>query len=614
MGAISFSATGLPAGLSLNASTGAITGTPTADGSFTVAVTATAATSGTATASYSLTIAPAPPVLTSITPSSGPIEGNTNITITGKNLTGVSSLTVGGVAATAVVVISDTQITASTPANPAGIADIAVTTPGGSAVLPAAFTYIAPTFVFSPAAGAIPGGTAGVEYSQTVTVTGGTAPYSFSGAGLPAGISIDPSTGTISGLPTTPGTYSISVTVRDQSGMTGTVTYSLALDGVYRPDPSEDAEVIGLVNAQVQSAQRFATVQMRNFNDRLERLHIDSNRGSHSINIRLGVAQSASPSQLVSAVDELSANTPSRQGEGSKGPQRIMNAGMSEGDAPPMSTVSVNTSFWVGGTVDFGRSDEGNVNLENTLVGVSGGVDYRLTPNFVAGLGLGYGRDKTDIGSNGTDSIGHAFSAALYGSYHPAPFYLDGLVGITRLDFESMRHVTTTGRFAAGEREGMQVFGSLSAGYEHHEKGLLFSPYGRIQVAFTRLDAFTETGAAAYDLSFDKQRFDMLAGVFGLRTEYVISTGWALLIPRGRLEYTHDFAGSSQARIGYSDLGTSPYTLSLERYMRDYLTVGLGIDAKLRNSLIVSLDYRTAFGMGGNDQNHTFGVRFGGNF
>lgn len=291
-----------------------------------------------------------------------------------------------------------------------------------------------------------------------------------------------------------------------------------------------------------------------------------------------------------------------------------MNNARSEDAVQPMGEMSVNTSFWVGGTVDFGRSDEGNINLDNTTVGVSGGVDHRFTPNFVAGLGLGYGRDKTDIGSNGTDSTGQALTAALYGSYHPAPLYFDGLIGITRLDFESMRHVTTTGQFASGERDGMQIFGSLSAGYEHHGKGLLFSPYGRIQAALTRLDAFTETGAAAYNLAFGKQRFDMLAGVVGLRAEYIISTSWALLNPRARLEYTHDFAGSSQVTIGYADLGTSPYMLSLERYMRDYLTVGLGIDAKLRSSLTVSLDYRTAFGLGGDDQNHTFGVRFGGNF
>lgn len=63
--------------------------------------------------------------------------------------------------------------------------------------------------------GAPPSPVIGVPYSFTVTATGGTAPYTFSATGLPAGLSIAAGTGVISGTPTALGGSSVTVTVTD---------------------------------------------------------------------------------------------------------------------------------------------------------------------------------------------------------------------------------------------------------------------------------------------------------------------------------------------------------------------------------------------------------------
>ena len=64
--------------------------------------------------------------ITGVLPISGPSSGNTNITITGTNFESPATVTIGGAPATNIVVVSDTQITATTPAGFPGPAVVTV--------------------------------------------------------------------------------------------------------------------------------------------------------------------------------------------------------------------------------------------------------------------------------------------------------------------------------------------------------------------------------------------------------------------------------------------------------------------------------------------------------
>ena len=115
----------------------------------------------TGTGAYTYTSVTPPPTFISITPSSGPAAGGQTVTITGTNfVTGSTSVTVGGIAATNVSVSSSTSLTMTTPAHTAGTVDVIVTTTGGSVTGTGAYTYVAaPTFIsITPIAGPTSGG------------------------------------------------------------------------------------------------------------------------------------------------------------------------------------------------------------------------------------------------------------------------------------------------------------------------------------------------------------------------------------------------------------------------------------------------------------------------
>jgi hypothetical protein len=140
-----------------------------AAGSVDVLVTAPSGTSAAVSAdqfTYVLTL----PTVTSISPTSGPTRGGTNVTIRGTNLSGATNVLFGTVPATSFSVSSSTKITAVSPARAVGPDDVLVTTPSGTsgAVSADQFTYVLtlPTVTsISPTSGSTTGGT-------TVTIRG----------------------------------------------------------------------------------------------------------------------------------------------------------------------------------------------------------------------------------------------------------------------------------------------------------------------------------------------------------------------------------------------------------------------------------------------------------
>jgi hypothetical protein len=117
----------------------------------------------------------APPTVTGVSPTTGPMSGGTNVTVYGSNFAPGAVVDFGTSAAGSVTVVSPTELTAASPAAAAGTVNLTVTTSTGTSAVTTAdqFTYIPPPSVtaVSPDYGGTGGGT-------SVTITGS----NFSGA------------------------------------------------------------------------------------------------------------------------------------------------------------------------------------------------------------------------------------------------------------------------------------------------------------------------------------------------------------------------------------------------------------------------------------------------
>lgn len=223
---------GAPSGLTLNASTGVLSGTPAAKGSYTFNIQATDSSGTTANKAYTLTIQAPPINITTNSVFGGTVGQPYSQTFTASGGTppykwSLSSGSSGGLALDpASGALTGTPTSAGT-----SIFTITVTdSSGATASKPFTFTVAAPQLTITtnsqlPAAGV------GAPYSQAFSATGGNPPYTWLiNAGTVPGLALNAATGVLSGTPTTPGSYTLTVQAKDNVGVTAAKSFSLTVN------------------------------------------------------------------------------------------------------------------------------------------------------------------------------------------------------------------------------------------------------------------------------------------------------------------------------------------------------------------------------------------------
>ena len=227
----SWAATGMPAWVEISPS-GNISGTPTANGSFPFTLIAMGP-AGTVSQSATIVISSGAPIILRGQNLTGKVGVPFSETVMLTNPAGRPATSWAAIRLPAGLQINNSgQITGTPTVYKDEIATLTATGPGGSSVeTPVNFTISAGTPIIT--AGQTASGAVGVAFDKTFSLTdSANRPVtSWTANGLPAGLSIDPSTGVITGTPQDSGSKTITLTATGPGGSdTETATISVAVE------------------------------------------------------------------------------------------------------------------------------------------------------------------------------------------------------------------------------------------------------------------------------------------------------------------------------------------------------------------------------------------------
>ena len=220
----------LPTGLTLNASSGALSGTPTTSGNYSFVVNCSNGTSPDATQNVNMTINQAP-AISSAAPANGLLGSAYSHTFTATGFPATFTFTVtAGTLPAGLTLAAATGVLSGTP-SASGSFSFTVTCSNG--ISPDAAQIVNMAINEAPTiTSAAPGsGNVGVAYSHSYTASGFPAAFTWtvSAGALPGGLTLNASSGALNGTPTAAGTFNGAVTCSNGIGTDATQAFSIVI-------------------------------------------------------------------------------------------------------------------------------------------------------------------------------------------------------------------------------------------------------------------------------------------------------------------------------------------------------------------------------------------------
>jgi len=208
-----YGAEGLPSGLSINASTGVISGIPTTAQNSSISITATNNDGATGSATLLMSITPPVPVINSPASANGTVGSSFNYQITASRVPtsfGAVGLPAG------LTVNSSSGLISGTPTQSGLFAStISASNGDGTGSRSLEITILPQAPVISSASTA--NGSVGSSFSHQITASNNPTSYSVSGT-LPAGLSLNATSGLISGTPSAAGNATVTISAINSGG------------------------------------------------------------------------------------------------------------------------------------------------------------------------------------------------------------------------------------------------------------------------------------------------------------------------------------------------------------------------------------------------------------
>jgi outer membrane autotransporter protein len=280
---------------------------------------------------------------------------------------------------------------------------------------------------------------------------------------------------------------------------------------------------------------------------------------------------------------------------------------------------------FVNGTISLGDKDTTTreAGFDFTTLGVTAGVDYRLTRNVVLGLAFGFASTDADVSPSGGggDLDSKDYSISLYGTYYRENFYVDGIVGGGWNTYDASRRiayvlptttpapvlspmVTTVNQVATGDTDGTHYSFGLGTGYDFRHQAWTFGPYGRLTYLKAAIEAFQERinnagPGSGLGLAYNDQRFESLQTALGAQVSYAVSTPLAVLVPQLLFEWVHEYLNDRRTVTAsyVNDPQHVPIPFTTDDPDRNFFNLSMALSSVFRGGTSAFLYYQTALGL-----------------
>jgi autotransporter-associated beta strand protein/T5SS/PEP-CTERM-associated repeat protein len=275
-------------------------------------------------------------------------------------------------------------------------------------------------------------------------------------------------------------------------------------------------------------------------------------------------------------------------------------------------------SVWASAIGGLG-SVAGNGNsstLTYNFGGAAAGIDYRLDPRFLVGLGAGYaaGNQWVDsfMGRGWTDTV----SVIGYGSFTQGGFYADALAGYAYSGNQMQRQIQFPGlqRTANGSTGANQFLGQIETGYRiglYAPAAASITPFARLQGSTVTQNAFSEWGAGSIGLNVAQQTTNSLRTVFGADLAGVIplSSERSLALDL-RLGWLHEYADTGRPiTAAFAGAPSNAFTVYGATPQRDAAVIGFSAGTTIAEATRLYLRYDGEISTGASNHTLNLGLR-----
>ncbi len=394
---------------------------------------------------------------------------------------------------------------------------------------------------------------------------------------------------------------------------------NIALVVAARPSPLANADLAGLVNAQVSTMRRLGQSQMTNVSGRLEQLH-DEDLPEVSMGIGFTAPEPITEQERFRlAIDPKLQSTRAFNDSMTRLNKDLDKTfGASNAQARSGRRGPTDWSVWSSGTISLGKeNNQGGTTSRFTSEGVTVGIDKRMAEGLRVGFAIGFGADRTRIGTTGTTNSGYNVSGTAYASYRVMPqTFVDAMLGFGQAQLSSRRFDPTSTAFLTGRRSGQEVHGAISLTYEAKWGKLKVAPYGRLEVLHLNLGSFNEEGLSTATMRFGSLSSTSYSGVVGVRTSYPFTMSWGTLTMLGRMEYRQTSEGGYRQSLDYADSpGSMAFSLVNKTSGSGQIMFGLGTKFQFDDAGALDFEYQFSTSTTNtNNASHSLRGRYNYNF